>query len=197
MSATAIYTRVSSTSQDIASQLPDLKRWEAGNGKAVWYTDKVSGSTMDRPGFAKMMAGVRAGEITTIVVWRLDRLGRTAMGVTALIQELTDRKVNLVSVREGFDLQTTTGRLMANMMASFGQFEREVRSERQIAGIEAAKSKGVKFGRPATGVGSGKRTKVTPEQEATVRRLASEGQGKTAISAAVGLSRPTVYAILA
>ncbi len=199
MSTTAaIYTRVSHKSQDTASQEPELKKWEAGNGgKATWYTDKVTGATMDRPGFNRLMAAVRAGEITTIVVWRLDRLGRTAMGLTGLFQELTDRGVNLVSIRDGLDLSTPAGRMMANVLASVAQFEKEVRSERQTAGIQVAKEKGVKFGRPAVGAGGGKRVKVTPEQEVQVRRLAADGISKTEIGKATGLSRPTVYAILA
>ncbi len=173
-----------------------MKKWEDGNVKAKWFTDKFTGKTMDRPGFNKIMEGVRAGEIKTVVVWRLDRLGRTAMGLTALFQEFTDRGVNLVSIKDGLDLSTPAGRLMANVLASVAQFEKEVRSERQTAGIEVAKSKGVKFGRPATGTGTGKRVKVTPEQETQIRKLAAEGISKTEIGKATGLSRPTVYAIL-
>jgi DNA invertase Pin-like site-specific DNA recombinase len=194
--STAIYTRVSDKSQDAASQEPDLRKWENANGKATWFRDKFTGKSMDRPGFAKMLAAVRAGEVKTIVVWRLDRLGRTAMGLTALIRELTDRGVNLVSLRDGLDLSTAAGRLMAHVLASVSQYETEVRSERQTAGIAVAKSKGVKFGRPATGPGSGKRVKVTPEQEAAVKRLAADGVSKTAIAKTTGLSRPTVYALL-
>lgn len=193
MSTIAIYTRVSSKTQDTASQLPDLKKWEAANGKAVWFTDKFTGKTMDRPGFAKLMAGVQAGTIKTVVVWRLDRLGRTASGLTTLFQDFIERGVNLVSIKDGLDLSTPAGRMMANVLASVAQFETEVRSERQMAGIEVAKAKGVKFGRPA---GPGKRTKVTPEQIDMVRRLDSEGQTKVAIAKTTGLSRPTVYAIL-
>ncbi len=196
MTTIAIYTRVSSKSQDTASQEPDLKKWESGNGKAIWHTDKFTGKTMERPGFDKLLSGIRDGSVKTLVVWRLDRLGRTASGLTALIQELTDRKVNLVSIRDGLDLSTPAGRMMANVLASIAQFEREIRSERQLAGIEVAKSKGTKFGRPATGLGTGKRIKVKPEQMELTRRLAAEGMSKTAIAKATGLSRPTIYTIL-
>jgi DNA invertase Pin-like site-specific DNA recombinase len=193
---TAIYTRVSSKSQDTGSQEPDLQRWEKGNGKATWYTDKFTGKTMDRPGFNKLMADIRDGSITTVVVWRLDRLGRTASGLTALFQELRERKVNLVSIKDGLDLSTPAGHLMATVLASVSQYETEVRSERQLAGIEVAKSKGVQFGRPASGTGTGKRIKVTQEQELQVRKLAAEGTSKATIARTTGLSRPTVYSIL-
>ena len=87
---TAIYVRVSSKSQDIASQEPDLKRWaEAHPDETVrWYRDKFTGKTMDRPGFAKLLADVAAGKVARVVVWRLDRLGRTAKGLTALFEDL-------------------------------------------------------------------------------------------------------------
>lgn len=197
----AVYVRVSSTSQDTRSQEPDLKRWaEAQGAPAVWYRDKATGGTMDRPGWDRLMQAVRAGEVSAVVCWRLDRLGRTAAGLTQLFAELGELGVNLVSLRDGLDLSTAAGRLMANVLASVAQYEREVRAERQRAGIEVAKVKGTRtgnpFGRPAVGAGNGKRIKVTTEQAATVRRLASEGQSKAGIARATGLSRPTVYSIL-
>jgi DNA invertase Pin-like site-specific DNA recombinase len=103
----------------------------------------------------------------------------------------------MVSMREGIDLLTPAGRLMANVIASVAQYETEVRSERQLAGIAAAKERGVKFGRPkGEGGARGKRLKVTPEQDAAVRRLKAEGAKVAAIARATGLSRPTVYSIL-
>jgi DNA invertase Pin-like site-specific DNA recombinase len=204
MNTIAIYTRVSSKSQDAASQDADLKRWAdsnldvlRGDVKVKKFTDKFTGKSMERPGFEAMMAGVKAGTIKTIVIWRLDRLGRTATGLTKLFEELIALKVNLVSIKDGLDLSTPAGRLMANVLASVAQFETEVRSERQMAGIAVAKAEGVKFGRPATGVGTGKRVKVTPEQEATILRMNAEGASKVAMASATGLSRPTIYSILA
>src|SRR3954465_1846274 len=160
--ANHIYRRVSGKAQDIASQTPDLKVWEAANGKARWHRDSFTGKTMERPGFTAMMKAVRSGD--TIVVWRLDRLGRTAKGLTALFEDLIERGVNLVSLKEGLDLSRPAGgamgkvraalgqappagRLMANVLASVAQFETEVRRERVQAGLDEAKADGKRLGR--------------------------------------------------
>jgi DNA invertase Pin-like site-specific DNA recombinase len=192
--ATAIYLRVSSRSQDTASQEPDLKRWAAVHkGVPVrWYRDKATGATMDRPAFRRLLSDVRLGKVSRVVVWRLDRLGRTARGLTALFEDLLKQKVDLVSLKEGLDLATPAGRLMAHVLASVAMFETEVRSERVVAGQQAAKAAGKRWG----GSAKGRRLKVTAEQEKTIRRMKAEGEGITAIGRATGLSRPTVYRIL-
>jgi DNA invertase Pin-like site-specific DNA recombinase len=126
-------------------------------------------------------------------VWRLDRLGRTAKGLTALFDELAERKVNLVSLKDGLDLSTPAGRLMANVLASVAQYETEVRGERVAAGQAKARKDGKTWGGSKAGV----RKKVTPEQEQAIRHLKAEGKGIAAISRAVKLSRPTIYDVLA
>jgi DNA invertase Pin-like site-specific DNA recombinase len=131
--------------------------------------------------------------VTAVVLWRLDRLGRTARGLTELFEDFRANRVNLISLKDGLDLETASGRLMANVLASVAQFEMELRSERITAGIEVAREKGVRFGRPA---GVHTRLKVTDEQATQVRRLKKEGEGVTAILRATGLSRPTVYSVL-
>jgi DNA invertase Pin-like site-specific DNA recombinase len=184
--------------QDLESQKPDLDRWVAAQSDAcTFYTDKQSGKTMDRPGFNRLMADIAMGKIKTVVVWRLDRLGRTARGLTALIEDWSKAKVNLISLKDGLDLSTPAGRLMANVLASVAAYETEVRAERIHAGLEVAKANGVKLGRPKQkGDGKGKRIKVTTEQETIVKRLKGEGQGVSAIARTTGLSRPTIYSIL-
>jgi DNA invertase Pin-like site-specific DNA recombinase len=194
MKQTAVYVRVSTNRQDVASQLPDLKRHvEAHSLEVDWFKDSATGKNMDRPGFEKLMAAVRAGKVSTIVIWRLDRLGRTASGLTALFEELRTRKVNLVSLKDGLDLATPAGRLMANVLASVAAFETEVRAERVHAGLAVARDRGIRLGRPA---GVHTRIKVTDEQAAQARRLKGEGEGVSAISRATGLSRPTVYSLI-
>ncbi len=190
MKHVAIYCRVSTKAQDTAAQEPDLKRYADGAGEeAVWYRDNFTGKTMDRKGWNKLMDEVRAGKVSRVVCWRLDRLGRTAKGLTALFEELTERKVNLVSLRDGIDLNTAAGRLMANVLASVSQYETEVRAERVRAGQIVAKSKGKTWG----GSAKGRRLKVTIEQVATIRRMAGENEKIAAIARATGLTRPTVY----
>src|SRR4051812_6132688 len=96
---TAIYVRVSSKQQDQRSQEPDLKRWaDSQEEDVIWYRDKFTGKTMQRPGMDKLMADIHIGKVGTIVVWRLDRLGRTAKGLTALFEELREKGINLVSL---------------------------------------------------------------------------------------------------
>lgn len=195
MKHVAYYVRVSSTQQDTASQLPDLERHAAaGTSPAKWYTDKASGKTMDRPQWNKLAAAIAEGEVEAVVVWRLDRLGRTAKGLTALFDELTSRKINLVSLRDGLDLGTPAGRLMANVLASVAQYETEVRSERVASGQRIARKAGKRWGGSAKGKAIA--TRAEPEQIATIRRMQAEGESKAAIARATGLSRPTVYGYL-
>jgi len=195
MKSTAVYLRVSSSKQDTASQLPDLERYVAAHGlEATTYRDSASGKTMTRPGFERLMAAVRMGKVKTVIVWRLDRLGRTASGLTALFDELRAAHVNLVSIRDGLDLETPAGRLMANVLASVAAYETEVRAERIHAGLEVARANGVRLGRPA---GVHTRVKVTDEQAAQIPALKAAGETVAAIARATGLSRPTVYAVLA
>jgi DNA invertase Pin-like site-specific DNA recombinase len=97
-----------------------------------------------------------------------------------------------VSMTEGLDLATPAGRLMANVLAGVAAYETEVRAERIMAGQAAAREAGKVWG----GSPKGRRLKVSPEQETTLRRLKGEGLGVSAIARAVGLSRPTIYRVL-
>jgi len=191
----ALYARVSTRRQDLRSQEPELRRWAeayAGDEAIVWYTDKESGTTMQRPAWQRVETALRSGDVARIVVWRLDRLGRTAAGLTALFAELRERGVPLVSVREGFDLMTPAGHLVATILASVAQFETEVRRDRVAAGIAAARAAGKRWG----GRAKGQRYKVTAELERQVKQLRAGGETVSAIARALRLSRPTVYATL-
>jgi DNA invertase Pin-like site-specific DNA recombinase len=124
--------------------------------------------------------------------WRLDRLGRTAKGLTALFDDLIRWMVNLISLKDGLDLSAPAGRLMANILAGVAAYETEVRAERILAGQQAARARGVTWG----GSKKGRRLKVSEEQVQTILRLKSECRKIAAIARATGLSRPTVYNIL-
>jgi DNA invertase Pin-like site-specific DNA recombinase len=195
MKHVAIYLRVSSKAQDERSQLPDLQRWVDANvsGTAVvWYRDKAAGGTMDRPGWQRLYMAAATGEVSRIVCWRLDRLGRTASGLTRLFDELRQRHVGLVSLRDGLDLETPAGRLMGCIVASVAEYENEVRRERILAGQAAARAAGKRWG----GSQKGRRLKVKPEQITLIKRLRGEGAAIAAIARAVSVSRPTVYSVL-
>jgi DNA invertase Pin-like site-specific DNA recombinase len=138
---------------------------------------------------------MQSGHVSRIVVWRLDRLGRTASGLTTLFDELQQRKVGLTSIRDGVDLTTAAGRMMAGVLASVASYENEVRSERIVAGQAAARSQGKQWG----GSKRGRHIAINDEQIATILRLHKES-GKSgqvaAIARATGLNRPSVYAVL-
>jgi DNA invertase Pin-like site-specific DNA recombinase len=122
----------------------------------------------------------------------LDRLGRTAKGLTALFEDLQNRRVGLISLKDGLDLSTPAGRLMANVLASVAQYETEVRGERVRAGQAAARAAGKTWG----GSEKGRRVKVTPQQSRIIRQMKMEGETVVAMAKATGLSRPTVYSVL-
>ena len=189
----AIYLRVSTDKQTTASQRLALDAWAANQTEPIkFYRDSFTGKTMDRPGWLRLQRQIDLGNVSSVVVWRLDRLGRKAKALTALFEDLTTAKVNLVSLKDGLDLSSPAGRLMANVLASVAQFEREVIAERILAGQAAARAAGKTWG----GRKPGTRIKVTDEQIAVVKRMAADGDSKVAMSKATGLSRPTIYTIL-
>jgi DNA invertase Pin-like site-specific DNA recombinase len=188
-----IDVHVSIRRQDTASQEPELRRWaESHDGRTRCYHDADTGTSMDRPGFRPSRRDMETGLIDTLIVWRLDRLGRTAKGWISLFDDLIGWKVNLISLKDGLGLATPSGRLMANILAGVAASETEVRAERILAGQTAARPHGVRWG----GSARGRRIKVTAEQVASIRRLRAEGQEIAAIARGTGLSRPTVDRIL-
>lgn len=186
----AIYARVSSKRQDLASQLPDLERWAAAQSDPIrWYRDKFTGRTMDRPGWSKLQTALDRGDVTRVAVWRMDRLGRSAKGLTNLFADLIERGIPLVSLKDNVDLSTAAGRMMANVLASVAQFENELRSERILAGQQAARDAGKSIG----GRQKGARVRLSLEKEQAARRLHASGSTVSEIARNLGLSRPTIY----
>ena len=194
---TAVYVRVSTSQQTTRSQRPDLDRWLAAQdpeklGKVVWYHDTATGKNMDRPGWQKLHAAIDAGQVRQIVVWRLDRLGRTASGLCKLFEDLQEKKVRLISLKDSIDLGTASGRLIANVLASVAAYETEIRGERVKAGQAAAKAAGKTWG----GSRKGRLLKVTDEQVKAIISLRANGEKITRIARTVSLSRLTVYRVL-
>jgi DNA invertase Pin-like site-specific DNA recombinase len=204
----AIYERVSSRGQKLDSQHHDLATWAKGqeaNGQAVkWYSDTFTGKTLERPGMVKLLGDLRAGRIKSVVVWRLDRLGRTAKGLTALFDELVALKINFISLKDGIDLGTPAGRLIANVLASVASYETEVRAERIAAGraAKAAKIEAIiQAGGTPPPINKGGRPKGTPNKvTATVAnmilQMKAEKKKVTMIARELNVSRQTIYEVL-
>jgi DNA invertase Pin-like site-specific DNA recombinase len=198
MKSIAIYCRVSTSTQDTKSQEPDLKRWaNAQDSPVKWYRDKASGKSMDRPAWSKLEAAIRQGRVSSIVCWRLDRLGCTAAGLTGLFAELQDRKVNLVSMKEGLDLATPSGRLLAHVLASVAQFETELRAERVLAGQAVAKANGKKWGGSSPGVPKKLASEKHRHKIELIHQMKASGKPIAVIARTLELSRPTIYSVLA
>lgn len=192
----AIYMRVSSSQQDTRSQEQDLRslaeRLERDGKCVAWYKDKASGTNFQRKAWQKLEADLNAGKVQRLIVWRLDRLGRTAGETIRLLDSLETQGVDFLSLRDGFDPSTPSGRLQRNILASVAQFETEIRRERQLAGIAAAKASGKVWG----GRKLGTRITLTEEKEKLARKLKAEGESVTSIARALGLARKTVYEAL-
>jgi DNA invertase Pin-like site-specific DNA recombinase len=197
---TAIYLRVSSNQQDTKAQEQDLKAWvaqqEARGETVVWYRDKATGTNFNRKDWQRLEADLNAGKVSRLVVWRLDRLGRTAGETIQLLDSLEAKGISFLSLRDGFDPSTPSGRLQRNILASVAQFETEIRKERQFAGIAAKRAEN--DGKcPWGGRKAGTRITLTEEKETLARKLKAEGQSVASIARNLGIARKTVYVALA
>jgi DNA invertase Pin-like site-specific DNA recombinase len=146
---------------------------------------------MARPGWNKLEEARLRREVSAMVVWRLDRLGRTASGLTKLFEELSNEGVNLISLKDSLDLSTPAGRLMANVLASVAQYETEVRGKRVRAGIARAKANGKRWG----GSRKGRTTAVARAKRDAALEMARSGKSVSEISRALGRSRQWVYGL--
>ena len=133
------YARVSSVGQKLDVQLDKLKDCEK------LFQEKKSGTSDKRPELKNCLEFVREGD--TLVVTRLDRLARSTLHLCQIAETLDEKGVNLMVIDQSIDTGSATGRLLFNMLGAIGQFETEIRSERQAEGIKKAQSKGIKFGR--------------------------------------------------
>ncbi|MEM1113739.1 MAG: recombinase family protein [Pseudomonadota bacterium] len=137
------YARVSTTGQSLDAQLEALRA--AGCENKNIYSEKKSGTNADRPQLKAMLKYVRDGD--TVYITKLDRLGRSLNDLSNIVEQLKAEGVDFVVLDQGIDTTTPTGKLMFGMLGAFAEFENELRRERQMVGIEAAKAKGVQFGR--------------------------------------------------
>ena len=136
------YARVSTGEQKLDLQLDAL---EAANCERT-YTDTISGATSSRPELDQCLEHLREGD--TLVVWRLDRFGRSLKDLVTKIEALDERGVEFVSLTEGIDTTTAQGRLAFHLFGALAEFEREIARERTMAGLRAARERGRVGGRP-------------------------------------------------
>jgi DNA invertase Pin-like site-specific DNA recombinase len=177
------YTRVSTVAQTLEQQNAALV--DAGVTKT--FSDTTSGATDDRPGLTALLDYVRDGD--TVVVWKLDRLGRSTLHVLETVKTLTDRGVSLVSTSDGIDSSIASGRMVIGVLASMAEFERELIKERTALKRAVSRANGTKFGR---------RTKVAdPAHVATARRMKADGHTARDVAKYLGVSRATLYRYLA
>jgi len=147
----AIYTRVSTQDQSCEMQLTDLRKYCEQRGFEIFreYTDQgISGTKDSRPELDHLMEDARRRRIDVILVWRLDRFGRSLKHLVVSLDELKTLGVGFISLKESLDFTTSTGRLMLHLLGAFAEFEKDLIRERVIAGVAHARAKGKRLGRP-------------------------------------------------
>ncbi len=147
------YARVSTDDQDLSLQIDALTRH--GIAKPRIYMDKLSGAKTERPGLSKCLDALQPGDI--LVVWRLDRLGRSMRHLITLVEDLRTKGIGFRSISEGaIDTASASGELIFNIFSALAQFERRLIQERTKAGLAAARSRGRNGGRPKISVSDAK-----------------------------------------
>jgi len=188
MAATFGYGRVSTGQQTAENQRLELEKAGYKIEPEFWFADEgVSGKVAagERPAFSKMLGQIRRGE--TLVVSKLDRLGRDAIDVLQTARHLGGRGIKVVVLQLGdTDLTATAGKLLLSMLAAVAEMERDLLVERTQAGLARAKAEGKVLGRPS---------KTTPEQRSEIRRRLVAGESVSALARAYGVSRASVINI--
>ena len=179
------YARVSTKDQTLDLQLDALKK--AGCTKI--YTETVSGARAERPVLTKLMDAVRAGDV--LVIWKLDRLGRSLRNLIDMVNDLLQRKVGLKSLSDPIDTTTSHGRLTFNLFASLAEFERDLIRERTNAGLTAARARGRTGGRPKGLAHGAEQTSCAAETLYREGKLSSQQ-----IADRLRISKSTLYAYL-
>ena len=151
----AIYARVSTTDQHVANQVAELRQYATARGwilHAEYCDTGVSGSKESRPALDRLMKDARRRKFDVLLVWRLDRLGRSLSHLVRLLDELNALGVGFVSLAESLDATTAAGKLMLHLLAAFSEFERNRIRERVTAGIARVRAEGKTLGRPRVNV---------------------------------------------
>lgn len=172
------YARVSTQDQNLDLQLEALKQAHCEQ----IFEDKISGSKTERAGLKQAMTVLRQGD--TLIVWKLDRLGRTVKHLVNFVNDLSEKGIHFKSLTESIDTNTATGRLLFHLMASFAEMERELARERSLAGLAEAKRKGRVGGRPV---------KMTASKIASAKKLLAGKVPPKEVARNLGVSVSTLY----
>ncbi len=175
------YARVSTDEQTTALQIDALH----AAGCAAIHEDSASGASRSRPGLDRAIEDLRAGD--TLVVWRLDRLGRSLRDLLDISEMLQERDVALRSLTDHIDTGTAAGRMLYAVLGAVAQFERDVLRERTVAGMRAAKSRGEHIGRPLA---------LTPLQVREAKGMLTRGESPNHIARVLRCGRSTLYRAL-
>lgn len=184
--ATFAYGRCSTDQQTTENQRLEIEA--AGYAVDYWYTDTISGKTSasERPQFTALLSQIRDGE--TLIVSKLDRIGRDAQDVGATIKLLAKRKIHVIVLQLGkLDLTSAAGKMMLTMLSAVAEMERDLLVERTQAGLARAVAEGKKLGRIP---------KTTPEQQEAIRAAYKKNESVSALARQYSISRATVLNIV-
>jgi DNA invertase Pin-like site-specific DNA recombinase len=176
------YARTSTDDQNAALQLAALKK---AGCKSIHQDKGISGAIRSRPALSRCLAALKSGD--TLIVWKLDRLGRSLRDLINLLDELKQRGVKFQSLTEAIDTETATGRAMWQMIGLLAELERSMIVERTRAGVKEAQARGVKFGR---------KPKLTAAQVKHARQQIEDGKRVEEVADLLKVSRATLYRIL-
>lgn len=172
------YARVSTADQDLRLQKDALEK----AGCERLFEDEMTGTRADRPGLQQALSHLRAGD--ALVVWKLDRVGRSMKHLVQFVSELEERGIQFRSLTESIDTTTPMGTFFFHIMAALAQMERDLIAERTRAGLEAARARGKQGGRPR---------KITGDKLTHIRQLLEQGKQVQEIASLLGVDRSTIY----
>ncbi len=181
-----LYVRVSTGEQSTELQRRELEQFVAARGWSLFriYEDQATGTNANRPMLKALMKDVRQRKLDVVMCWKMDRLFRSLKDLLFTLHELSELNVEFIALRDQIDLTTATGKLMAQLLGAFAEFEASLIRARVSAGLANARAKGVKLGRPST----------IDEEE--VKKLRLQGLSLNQIAARIGKSKAGVYKTL-
>ena len=172
------YARVSTEDQKADLQINALKKAECD----YIFTDTASGTIKKRPELNRCLESLRAGDV--LIVWKLDRLGRSLSHLVAVLSDLQGRGVAFRSLTEAIDTESAAGRLMGHILGALAEFERSLIVERTQAGLKAAKKRGTKLGRKPS---------LSDDQRKHARELLNKGESPLVVAKLLNVCRATLY----